>query len=93
MAGVNARPGLDDGQDLGGRHVGKRDVMLGGECEDITPAGDGLSPQEEGGNVIFVSLGIVFLLLLLHRAIVVDKGEGILVLRVAVSLRTLIAGA
>lgn len=93
MARVDAGPGLDDGQDIGSRHVGKRDVMFGGECQDITPAGDGLSSQEKRGNIILVGLRVVLLLLLLHCAVVVDKGESVLVLWVAVSLGTLIARA
>jgi hypothetical protein len=67
--------------------------MLGGECQDVTPAGDGLSFQEKGSNIIFVSLGTVLLLLLLYCAVVIDKGEGVLVLGVAVPLGTLIARA
>ena len=93
VAGVDAGPGLDDGQDLGSGHVGQGEVVLGREGEHVAPAGDGLGLEQEGGDVIFAGLGGVLLLLLLHGAVVVDKGEGVFVLRVAVSLSALVPRA
>lgn len=68
-------------------------MVLRGEGEDVAPAGDGLGLEQEGGNVILLGLGVILLLLLLDGAVVVDKGEGVLILRVAVALRALITGA
>jgi hypothetical protein len=67
--------------------------VLGREGEHIAAAGDGLGAQQQRSDVIFVGVRVVVLLLLLDGAVVVDEGEGVLVLRVAVSLGSLIAGA
>jgi hypothetical protein len=48
--------------------------------------------QEERGDVIFLRLRRVILLLFLDSAVVVDKGEGVFVLGVAVPLGTLVSG-
>jgi hypothetical protein len=66
--------------------------VLGGEGQDVAPAGDGLGLQEERGDVIFLRLRRVILLLFLDSAVVVDKGEGVLVVGVAVPLGTLVSG-
>lgn len=68
-------------------------MVLRREGEDVAAAGDGLGLEQEGGNVILVGLGVILLLLLLDGAVVVDKGEGVLILRVAVALGALIARA
>ena len=98
MAGVDARPGLDHGYDLGRAHVRQSGVVLGGEGEHVAPAGGGLRLQEERGNVIVaVTSGVlprvVLLLFLFDGAVVVDEGECVFVVRVGVALGALVAGA
>lgn len=94
MGGIDARPGLDDGEDIGGAHVGKSRGVLGAERQDVTLARDGLGAEEEGGQVIeAVGLWRVILgLLFLDGAVVVDKDEGVLVFGIGVALCSWVAG-
>ena len=52
VLGVDAGPGLDDGDDLGRGHVGERQVVLGGEGEDVTDARGGLGLQERRREIL-----------------------------------------
>lgn len=95
MAGVDACPGLDDRHNLGSAHVRQSGVVFVGEGEHVATACGGLRLQEERGDVI-VRGGlrrVVFLLFFLDGAVVVDKGEGVFVMRVGVALGALVAGA
>ena len=51
VACVDARPCLDDGQNLLGRHVGERDVMFRAEGENVAFTSDRLGSQEERGDI------------------------------------------
>ncbi len=93
VLGVDARPGLDHGQDLGRGHVGEGDIVLCRERKDIALAGDSSGLEEEGGGIVARGLGLVVLLLRLHRAVVVDEGEGGFVLGVRIALCALVPGA
>ena len=93
MAGVEACPSLNHGEDLRGCHVGEGDVVLGGEGEDIAPARDGLRLEEKGGDVITADGRLVGLLLFLDGAVVIDEGKGVLVVGVGVPLRPFVARA
>ena len=50
VVGVDARPVLDDGENLGAGHVGKGEVVLGGEGEDVADALYTFSPEEKRFN-------------------------------------------
>lgn len=47
MRGVNVCPGVDYGDDFGGRQVGEGLVVGGGEGEDVAFADDGFGAEEE----------------------------------------------
>lgn len=51
VGGVDLRPDVDDGGDLCGRHVGKRDVVLLGEGEHVAFARGRFRAQEGRGEV------------------------------------------
>lgn len=98
VAGIDTRPSLDHGYDLGGAHVRQSGVVLGGEGEHVAPACGGLRLQEERGNVIVavtggVLLRVVLLLFLFDGAVVVDEGECVFVMRVGIALGALVTGA
>lgn len=48
MCCIELRPGLDDRQDLGGREIGKGEVVQGREGHHVAFACDWFGAQEEG---------------------------------------------
>lgn len=58
MVGIDARPVLNGWQDVGARHVGKRQVVLRGKSEDIADAFDTLSAEEERTDVFLPRLTV-----------------------------------
>lgn len=93
MRGIDARPGSNNWQDLGGGHVGQGNVVPGREGQDVATARHRLCLEKKRGKVIVFDLGYVGLLLFLDCAVVVYENEGVFVLRVAVALGTLVARA
>lgn len=48
MGGVEFGPGFDDGEDVGGGHVGEGEVVFGGEGDDIALARGALCSKQSG---------------------------------------------
>lgn len=68
-------------------------MVLRRERQNIAFAGHGLRLEEQRRDIIPGSIWLVLLLLLLNGAIVIGEDERVLVLRIRISLRPLIAGA
>lgn len=56
VVGIDARPVLNGGQDVGAGHVGERQVVLWRECEDVADALDALSAEEKRAGICNVEL-------------------------------------
>lgn len=109
MCGIDLSPGIDYGHDLDGSQIGESQVVGRGEGQDVALASYGLGLQEalfDFWDSVSTSLvvdrrrmrtvsiaAVIRSLLLLHGTVVVDKDKGAVVLRVGVTLGTLVAGA
>lgn len=93
VGGVDTSPCVNYGDNFLRGHISEGGVVFGGESEDVAPAGDGTGLEEEGGNIVLVGFRMVVLLGFLDGGVVIDKGEGVFVGGVAVSLGTFVAGA
>ena len=89
---VDARPGVDYGQDLARVEVGESDIVRGRESEDVALAGDGLSTEERSQTMVLGGWRRVFCLLFLDGAVVVDEDERLLVFWIRIALGSLITG-
>lgn len=67
MRRVEFRPGIDDRQDLGGRKIGKGEVVRGRECNHVTLACDWFGAKEEGVKAWSSSVPITGALTLFGR--------------------------
>jgi len=92
MGRVDACPGLDDGEDLGGVEVGEGEVVRGGEGQDVAFPRHGLGAQQCGRQVLSRG-GFVLGLLLFDGAVVVDEDKGAVIFWVLVALGSFVAWA
>ena len=86
MCYVNVRPGLYYGNDLSRRHVGKGEVVIGGEANDITLSSHGFGAEQSRSERSVLVVWGVLLLLFHDGTVVVDEHECVVELGVVLAI-------